>query len=86
MKKNTIIITLDVEGEAMSGKSTVLYIIKEALKEKGFDVVFHGGLDFINENRFDHHMSKDLDKKIKAIKSKCEIKLKEKQMKRTNAP
>lgn len=41
MKNNELNVT--VSGFTASGKSTVAFVIKEALREKGFEVEFDGG-------------------------------------------
>jgi len=46
-------LVITVGGKAATGKSTVIYVIKEALKNAGLDVEFDGGLDFEDEEEFD---------------------------------
>ena len=41
-KKNLII---SVSGEVNSGKSRLTLLLKEFLRENGFDVQFYGGVD-----------------------------------------
>lgn len=73
--KNKINIT--VSGITGSGKSTIAYLIKECLKNRGFDIDFNGGIDFIDENQFDKSMELHLDNRVEVIKSKSELYLSE---------
>lgn len=78
--KTEIIIT--VSGKASSGKSRMTFLLKEFLKEKGFDIEFHGGLDFKKESDFDVHMSENIDISIEHIIKTRKIILQEKQLPR----
>ncbi len=54
-------LTVTVSGAVNSGKSSLLYLLKEGIKESGFEVKFDGGLDFKDEQEFDSHMEKKID-------------------------
>lgn len=71
MDKKSIVVT--VLGSAGTGKSTLLYLMKDMLKKHGFEIIFDGGTDFKDENAFDEYMSRNLDLKITAVKEKCKI-------------
>lgn len=82
IKKRTMIeeqdydkINIIVGGKAAVGKSTVIYVIKEALKKAGLDVEFDGGLDFDDEEDFDEKMKPYIKTRIFSID--CPIKIKE---------
>ena len=81
--KNVLKIT--VAGGSATGKSTVAFLIKELLKEKGFDVSFDGGIDFENEEDFDNTISKNIDKKTLAVSGKTIVQLDEVQLTRRGA-
>jgi len=75
-KKNNISIVNDddydkiviiVGGRAGIGKSTIISIIKDALKKNGLNVEFNGGSDFETEEEFDRCLKPYLDKRISAI-------------------
>jgi hypothetical protein len=78
-KKNLII---SVSGEVNSGKSRLTLLLKNFLRENGFDVQFDGGVDYENETQFDEYVSKNLDQLIEHIKDTRTITLKEIQVKR----
>lgn len=81
MKDNIIHIT--VSGVAGSGKSRILYLIKETLREKGFIVEFDGGIDFDNGGDFDLVISQEIDDDVlHIIANKSKIVIEEKQQKR----
>ena len=79
MKKE---LKVTVAGVAGSGKSRVLYLIKQALKENGFEVEFDGGNDFKNLDEFDRAMDKDFTAAINVIPLYSKVKLEEVQLKR----
>ncbi len=70
-EQNKIFIT--VSGLSGSGKARMTYLVKQFLKEKGFDVKFDGNNDFKTEEQFDFHMNRNLDEVIGLIKSSREI-------------
>jgi hypothetical protein len=73
-KKN---LTISVSGEVNSGKSRLTLLLKNFLRENGFDVQFDSGVDYENEIQFDEHVSKNLDQMIEHIKETRTITLKE---------
>lgn len=81
MKNNDILIT--VSGKVMSGKSKILYIIKEALKKEGLNVVYEGNFDHLTEQDFDKYASKDIDEVIERFKPHKRITIKEINLNRT---
>ncbi len=82
MKKKNITIT--VSGETSSGKSRLIYFLKEFLSKNGFYIEFDGGLDFKNEYQFDMFMKNNIDLVIDSIKTTRSIKFEEKYSKRLN--
>jgi hypothetical protein len=61
---------IKVCGATASGKYSLLFLLKDFLREKGFNVKFDGGIDFENESQFDEYVIKNIDKKLYFIKSK----------------
>lgn len=80
MKKEIKIV---VAGECMSGKSSILYLLKQLLIEKGFDVERTPNMDYPTEKQFDYRIGKDIDKKLSSLKNKISIVLEEKQLNRS---
>ena len=73
MKDKNLQIT--VVGPTNSGKSRICYVIKEALKSHGIDVLFDGGMDFLNEREFNVHMKPNLEEALKAISERTNVSL-----------
>jgi thymidylate kinase len=71
MKKNLIV---TVSGVAGSGKSSLTFLLKNFLREHGFEVEQELNLDHPTESNFDQVMNDKF--KIKAIKENCKIILK----------
>ncbi len=80
MKKEKLIIT--VSGRAMSGKSRLSFLLKNFLRENGFDVKHEVLLDYHDENHFERQMCKNFDEVIGIMKEDREIVIKEEQLKR----
>lgn len=78
MEKKDLIIT--VSGQVASGKSRLTYLLKEFLREQGFEVEFDGNLDYTTECDFDKHISKNIDEVIENFKDTRKITLKEVQL------
>ena len=78
--KNNLKIT--VSGAVGTGKSRITFLIKEMLKEKGFDVSFDGGIDFDSEFQFDETIKPHIDDAIDALSKKSKITLEELQTNR----
>ncbi len=77
--KNDLKIT--ISGEAGSGKSRILYLIKTLLRNKGFKVEHNVNSDHPDEISFDRHMDETLENAINSISRK--IVMEEKQINRT---
>jgi ATPase subunit of ABC transporter with duplicated ATPase domains len=77
-------VKITVAGQVNTGKSTILCIIKNDLKEKGFDVQFEGNLDFPSEASFDKHFDPRLKKPevLEYIASHVKVDIKEVQLQR----
>lgn len=75
--KNLII---TVSGETNSGKSRLILLLKDFLRENDFIVEFDGGIDYENENQFNEHVSKNFDHVIEHVKNTKTITLKEEQL------
>jgi len=78
MEKNELIIT--ISGRSMSGKSRITYLLKNFLREQGFEVKFNGNLDHPTESHFDRCMCKNFDDAMEKIKETSKITLNEKQL------
>lgn len=77
MEKKNLIIT--VSGEVNSGKSCLISVLMNFLRENGFEVDFDRGGDY-----FDEHVSENLDQVIEHIKDTRKITLKELQTQQDN--
>jgi hypothetical protein len=80
MKKDKLIIT--VSGKAMSGKSRLTFLLKNFLREQGYQVEFDGGLDYPTESQFDKHINNNFEAVIENIKESKIIILEEKLLSR----
>lgn len=79
MKKQTLEIT--ITGMCGSGKSRLLFIIKNFLKNKGFDVEYGGDFDYPTEFEFDKCMVEHNDEVIDFLIKNRTIVINEKQIK-----
>lgn len=73
-------LTITVSGETNSGKSRLLLLLKDFLREHDFIVEFDGGIDYENEDQFNEHVSKNFDHVIEQVKDMTTITLKEEQL------
>jgi len=80
MENENIFIT--ISGQAGSGKSRLLFLLKDFLRKEGFSVEFPETLDFVNEADFDNHMVRKFDETIDVIKKNRKIIMKEAQLAR----
>lgn len=71
MKKQDLTIT--VSGELASGKSILTYLLKEFLRDKGFEVNLEPNLEFQTELDFDKNIAENINKNIKALKETRKI-------------
>jgi GTPase SAR1 family protein len=78
-------IKINIIGTTASGKSTILSLFKEFLKDKGFEVEHEINYEHQDEKSFDKAMKHNLDAKIDAIKEKTKIFIKEVQISRDPA-
>jgi len=67
-------INIIVGGRAGVGKSTVVFVIMEALEKAGLTVEFDGGLDFEDKENFIRKMTPFIEKRVKAIDRPIKIK------------
>lgn len=66
MKKD---LKITISGMSNSGKSTITYLLKQFLEERGFDVHYDGGIDYINSiEMFNYIVGNTIVEKEKAIK------------------
>jgi len=77
-------ITIDVSGIENSGKSRVIFLLKQLLKEQKFNVEFDGGRDFDDESHFDEYIEKRFDDILENIKPITKIVIKESHTKSKN--
>lgn len=80
MEKIDLIVT--VSGQVASGKSRLTYMLKNFLRENGFEVEFNGNIDHPREFDFDERVSENFDEVIEHIKETRKITLKEVQLAR----
>lgn len=78
---------INVIGRTASGKSTVIFLMKEFLRKKGFNVEFDGGDDYDGEREFSQAIEREIihgefDKRIKAVCEKSKIVISEVQAKK----
>lgn len=72
-------LTITVSGKTNSGKSRLVLLLKDFLREEDFKVEFDGGIDYENEEQFNEHVSKNFDHVIEQLKETT-ITLKEEQL------
>jgi uridine kinase len=66
-------IIINVSGLPNSGKSRLIYLIKEFLKERQFNVDFDGGTNFQDEEQFDTVVGNNIDPVIDSLKESRKI-------------
>jgi nucleoside-triphosphatase THEP1 len=76
-------ITISVTGMVNTGKSRLILLLKNFLKENNFKVEFDGGIDYETETQFDELVSQNLEQVIEKIKESSVITFEEVQVKRT---
>lgn len=74
-------ITITVSGSACTGKSRITFLLKEFLKEKGFQVDLVCEYDNPTEHHFDENMSRNIEEAISAISKNTSITLVQNQCK-----
>jgi uridine kinase len=70
-------LTITVSGCTMSGKSRMIYLLKQFLREQGFDVEQELNEDHPTEENFDDVMGNNFNVVIETIKTTRKIKIKE---------
>ena len=78
MEKKNLIIT--VAGKTASGKSRLTYLLKNFLRENGFEVEQELNIDHPTEENFDSVMSENIDTVIDNFKETRKITIKEVQL------
>ena len=75
-------LTITVAGQTAFGKSRLTYLLKNFLRENGFEVEQELNIDSTSEEEFDSSMSKNFEEVINDFKEtrKIKIKIKEKQV------
>lgn len=66
MKNKNLKIT--VSGENGTGKSTLIYLLKEFLKQNNFNIELMNSVDFKTETEFDNIIGKNIEEKSDLIK------------------
>jgi ribA/ribD-fused uncharacterized protein len=79
MKHNLSIV---VAGETNTGKSRMIYALKEHLRAQGFNVVLEPSIDYLTEEAFDGAVQFELDKILADIKENTVITLRERTINR----
>jgi uridine kinase len=77
MKKENKI-NIIIKGCCGSGKSRILYLIKNTLRKEGFEVDHELNEDFDNEKDFNEIMESNYQNCLNTIKSRTTITIKEK--------
>lgn len=67
-------ITITVSGKSNTGKSRIMFLIKEALKSKGLEINIETD-DFKSDLEFDKKVSKNINDVINKIKNNTTINL-----------
>lgn len=67
-------INIVVGGRAATGKSTIVFVIMEALEKAGLTVEFDGGLDFEDKDDFNEKMKKFIKQRVKSVNHPIKIK------------
>jgi len=68
---------ISVSGETNTGKSRLILLLKNFLRENGFEIEFDGGIDYKDEGQFNESVSKNFESVIEHIKETRTITLKE---------
>jgi len=72
-------LTITVSGQAASGKSRLTYLLKNFLREQGFNVELECGIDHPTESNFDMVMGRNIDSAVQHIKETRKITIRENQ-------
>lgn len=67
-------INIVIGGRTAVGKSTIIFLIIEALEKEGLTIEFDGGLDFEDKKDFIKKMTPYIEKRVKAIDRPIKIK------------
>ena len=78
MEKKDLIIT--ISGQAKSGKSRLIFLLKKFLREQDFEVKHELNFDFPTEFDFDKFIGQNFDGVIKNFKKTRKIIIKEEQL------
>ncbi len=70
------LLTISVSGDAATGKSHIIYLLKEYLRKEGFDVTINDS-DHSNETSFDNDIINNFNVVIERIKENSIITLNE---------
>lgn len=79
MKKK---LNITVSGQSGSGKSRLTFLLKEFLREQGFEVEQELNIDHSTESNFDKAMGQDFEGAIEYIKGSRKITINELQLSR----
>lgn len=66
-------IKISVIGEQKSGKSTIIFLIRNYLKRLGFEVQIDPSPDYDSEELMSFHVHRNFESKVKAVKNKTNI-------------
>lgn len=78
MEKENLIIT--IAGKTATGKSTLTYLLKNFLRENGFEVEQEFNEDHPTEEHFNTKIGKNIETRANKVKGMSKITLKEMQL------
>ncbi len=80
-KKNIEVV---IAAQVGTGKSSLAFLFKEFLKEKGIEYSVEGDSDFLTEGDMDNHFKKrGIENYVSSLKEKVKINLKQVQLNHT---
>jgi pantothenate kinase-related protein Tda10 len=75
-------LTITVSGSCGSGKSRITYLLKNFLREKGFEVEHTNIMDYHSENEFERDMCHNIDEVVSGFVDTRKIIFNERQIQR----
>lgn len=75
MEKEELVVT--VSGKTGTGKSRLIYLLKNFLREQNFNVEYELNDDYSTEAKFDERVGRGFGDAIEAIKNRSDVRIRE---------